>query len=80
MKLPPATRPPRITSRQLLRALRKLGWSPTAQRGSHVQLTHPDRSGRVTVAAHAGETLKPKTLAAILEQAGVTVDELRDTL
>jgi len=32
------------------------------------------------VPAHAGETLKPKTLAAILEQAGVTVDELRDTL
>lgn len=72
------SRAPRITRRQLLRVLRKLGWSPVAQRGSHVQLTNPDRSGRVTVPVHAGETLKPKTLAAILNQAGLTVDDLRD--
>ncbi len=73
-------RAPRITSRQLLRALRTLGWSPTAQRGSHMQLTHPDKPGRVTVPVHAGETLKPKTLAAILDQAGLTLDDLRDAL
>lgn len=74
------SRAPRITSRQLLRALRSLGWTPVTQRGSHVQLTHPDRAGRVTVPVHAGETLKPKTLAAILDQAGLSVDELRDAL
>src|SRR5664280_1138783 len=52
-------RAPRITSRQLLRVLRALDWTPVAQRGSHVHLTHPDRPGRVTVPVHAGETLKP---------------------
>jgi predicted RNA binding protein YcfA (HicA-like mRNA interferase family) len=57
----------RITSRQLWRALRALGWTgldwtAIMQRGSHVHLIHPDRPGRVTVPVHAGETLKPKTL------------------
>ena len=73
-------RAPRITSRQLLRVLRALDWTPVAQRGSHVHLTHPDRPGRVTVPVHAGETLKPKTLAAILDQAGLTLDDLRAEL
>src|SRR5664280_2820545 len=57
-----------------------LGWTPVAQRGSHVHLTHSDRPGRVTVPVHAGETLKPKTLAAILDQAGLTMDDLREQL
>jgi len=34
----------------------------------------------VTVPLHSGRILKPKTLAAILEQAGVTVDEFRRLL
>ena len=69
------SRAPRLTSRELLRALRRLGWSPVAQRGSHMQLTHPQRAGRVTVPVHAGETL-----AAILDQLGISIDELRDAL
>jgi predicted RNA binding protein YcfA (HicA-like mRNA interferase family) len=32
------------------------------------------------VSIHAGETLKPKTLLSILDQAGVTVDEFRGLL
>jgi predicted RNA binding protein YcfA (HicA-like mRNA interferase family) len=44
----------------------------------------PDRlsalAGRVTVPVHAWETLKPKTLAAILGQAGLTLDDLRQQL
>lgn len=74
------SRAPRITSRELLKALRKLGWTPLVQRDSQAQLTHLDRPGRVTVPVHAGETLKPKTLAAILDQAGLSVDDLRDAL
>jgi predicted RNA binding protein YcfA (HicA-like mRNA interferase family) len=41
-------------------------------------LKHPDKpGGRVTVPVHARETLYPKTLLAILEQAEMTVDEFR---
>jgi predicted RNA binding protein YcfA (HicA-like mRNA interferase family) len=41
---------------------------------------HADRPGRVTIPVHAGVTLKPKTLLSILDQAGVSVDELVNLL
>ena len=46
------------------------------QRGSHAQLKHPKRGGRVTVPLHAGETIGPALLRSILNQAGLTVEEL----
>jgi predicted RNA binding protein YcfA (HicA-like mRNA interferase family) len=36
--------------------------------------------GRVTVPVHAGVMLKPKTLLSILDEAGVSVDELVNPL
>jgi predicted RNA binding protein YcfA (HicA-like mRNA interferase family) len=71
---------PRITGRELMRALRKLGWVVVARKGSHAQLKHPRRGGRVTVPLHAGETIGPGLLRSILTQAGVTVEELRAVL
>ncbi len=68
---------PRCTGRQVVRALEKLGWMVVVQRGSHVQLKHPTRGGRVTVPVHAGETLGPGLLRSILNQAGMTADDLR---
>ncbi len=75
-----SSRQPRITAAQLLRALKRDGWIEHHQVGSHVQLKHPTKPGRVTVARHAGVTLNPKTLLRALEQASLTVDELRDLL
>lgn len=44
-------------------------------------LKHSGKPGaRVTLAMHAGETLFPKTLLTILEQAGITADEFRELL
>jgi predicted RNA binding protein YcfA (HicA-like mRNA interferase family) len=45
---------PRITGRELVRALGKHGWVVVVQKGSHAQLRHPSRGGRVTVPLHAG--------------------------
>ncbi len=73
-------RQPRITAAQLLRALRRDGWEIDRQRGGHAQLAHPTKPGLVTVPRHSSEILKPKTLAAILEQAGLSVDDLRRLL
>jgi predicted RNA binding protein YcfA (HicA-like mRNA interferase family) len=73
-------RVPRITAADLLRALRRDGWTVRRQVGSHAQLIHPTKPGRVTVPVHAGAILKPKTLATALAQAGLTVDELRALL
>jgi predicted RNA binding protein YcfA (HicA-like mRNA interferase family) len=50
------------------------------QAGSHVHLKHANRPGRVTVPVHAGEILKPKTVATILDQAGIELDEFMKVL
>ena len=42
-----------------------------ATRGSHVQLKHTSKTGRVTVAGHPGDDLAPGTLKSILVQAGL---------
>jgi predicted RNA binding protein YcfA (HicA-like mRNA interferase family) len=73
-------RMPRVTGPEVLRALRALGWVVVTQRGSHVQLKHPDRRGRVTIPIHAGETIGPRLLASILSQAGLSVAEFRAAL
>ncbi len=71
---------PRITGRELVTALRKLGWTVVVQKGSHAQLKHPGRPGRVTIPLHAGETIGPALLGSVLAQAGLTVDDLRNAL
>ena len=71
---------PRVTGREIVRALEALGWVVVAQKGSHAQLRHPTRGGRVTVPLHAGETIGPGLLRSILAQAGITADEFRSAL
>jgi len=71
---------PRLTADELLRALRRDGWQVVRQKGSHVHLTHPEKPGRVTVPRHSAATLHPKVLTSVLDQAGITVDELRKLL
>ncbi len=71
---------PRITATDLLRALRRNGWTEVHQEGSHIQLKHPTKPGRVTVAYHRGDILNPKTLSRALEQASLTVEELKELL
>ena len=73
-------RMPRVKGTEVLRVLRSLGWVVVAQRGSHVQLKHPYRRGRVTIPIHAGETIGPRLLGSILSQAGLSVEEFRSAL
>ena len=56
---------PRITGRELVLALVRLGWVVVVQRGSHVQLKHPSRGGRVTVPIHASEVIGPALLRSV---------------
>jgi predicted RNA binding protein YcfA (HicA-like mRNA interferase family) len=77
LSMPPL---PRITGREIVDVLKKLGWVVVTQKGSHAQLRHPTRDGRVTVPLHAGETIGPGLLRSILAQAGITVEEFRTAL
>ena len=57
--------------RDLLRLLREDGWHQVRQRGSHRQFKHPAKDGTVTVPGKPGDTLHPKTLQSVLNQAGL---------
>lgn len=57
--------------RDMLEMLRRDGWYLVATRGSHRQFKHPAKPGRVTVAGHPGDDLRPGTLNSILKQAGL---------
>ena len=47
------------------------GWVEVSRRGSHRQLKHPIKSGRVTVPGKPSDDLAPGTLNSILKQAGL---------
>ena len=71
---------PVVTPRKLIAALERMGFSVHHVRGSHHYLKHPDDPNiRITVAYHS-KTLKRGTLRAILRQAHLTVEELREYL
>jgi predicted RNA binding protein YcfA (HicA-like mRNA interferase family) len=57
--------------RDLLKLLQKDGWMVVVTRGSHRQLKHPTKTGRVTVAGTPSDDLPPGTLNSILKQAGL---------
>ena len=59
------TRLPRITGREVVAALRRAGFEVARIKGSHHFLRHADGRGTV-VPVHAGETIGPGLLAAIL--------------
>lgn len=60
-----------MTSRDIFKVLRKDGWYIVDQDGSHVQLKHPTKSGKVTVPTHGSKDIPPGTLNSILKQAGL---------
>lgn len=57
--------------REVLALLYNDGWYQVATRGSHRQLKHEAKPGRVTVAGKPNDTLAPGTLNSILKQAGL---------
>lgn len=57
--------------REVLQLLAQDGWEIVTTRGSHRQLKHPTKPGRVTVAGKNSDDLHPKTAASILRQAGL---------
>lgn len=61
--------PPKV--REVLSMLRADGWYPVSQKGSHRQLRHPHKPGRVTVAGNPGEDVPAGLLKSILRQAGL---------
>ena len=73
------TRLPRLRARQLIRALERAGFQIERSRGSHFRLKHSD--GRITsVPSHAGETIGPGLLRAILRDIEMSPEVLATLL
>ena len=73
------TRLPRITGKELLAALKRIGFEVLRVKGSHHFVQHED--GRATVVpVHAGDTLGPGLLNKIISDVQITRDELIDLL
>ena len=72
---------PRITGKEALGALERVGWYRARQKSSHIVLKHRDKPGaRVVLPLHSGEILLPKTMASVLDQAGLTVEQFNELL
>jgi predicted RNA binding protein YcfA (HicA-like mRNA interferase family) len=67
---------PRIGSRECLGALQKMGFAVVRQRGSHIVL----RRGASGCVVPNHKEIRPGTLAGILKQAGVSVEEFIERL
>jgi predicted RNA binding protein YcfA (HicA-like mRNA interferase family) len=59
-----------VDSREVLKRLEAAGWTKAAQKGSHIQLKHSARTGRVTV-PHPKKDLPKGTLKSIERQSGI---------
>jgi predicted RNA binding protein YcfA (HicA-like mRNA interferase family) len=70
------TKLPEVDARRLARALQRAGFKLVRQSGSHAAFRHAD--GRTVEVPMHDRDLKTGTLAAILKEAGITADELRE--
>ena len=67
---------PRVSGAEVVRALERLGFRVTRQRGSHIVM----RRGAAGCVVPNHRELKTVTLAGVLNQAGVAVAEFLDVL
>jgi predicted RNA binding protein YcfA (HicA-like mRNA interferase family) len=72
------TKLPRLSGRELVVALGKLGFYVRRQRGSHIVLRRDDPFAQTVVPDH--RELDRGTLRAIIRQIGLSVDELNSLL
>lgn len=67
---------PRITAKQIIPVLEKLGFVFSRQSGSHKIYKRFD-GRRATVPVHSAKVLHPKILKSIIKDADITVEDLR---
>lgn len=71
---------PVLRAREIIKALKKLGFFEHRQRGtSHLILKHPN-GRRVSVPVHPGKDVKPGTLRGMLEDGDISKDEFHKAL
>jgi len=67
---------PILTARELTAILKRLGFEEAHRRGSHRTFKRASDHRRATIPVHAGTTLKKGLLRGLLNDIGLTVEEL----
>jgi predicted RNA binding protein YcfA (HicA-like mRNA interferase family) len=70
---------PAVRGERVVRALERAGFKVARITGSHHIMRHPDGRG-TTIPVHPGRDVAKGTLRGILDDVGLSVDELRDLL
>lgn len=70
---------PVVKPKEIIKALKKIGFSTDHVSGSHYIMYNQDKTLRASVPYH-NKPLKRKTLKNILENAGLSVEELKTLL
>jgi predicted RNA binding protein YcfA (HicA-like mRNA interferase family) len=71
---------PVVSGPEVVRALKRAGFVVDHTTGSHLIMRHPVSRRRAVVPRHGGRDLRPGTLRAILDDAGLTVEEFIELL
>lgn len=71
---------PVVSGPDLIRSLEKVGFVIRRQKGSHVHLVRESDKRRVTVPVHGNMAVAKGTLRAILNDADLSVEDLRDLI
>ncbi|GCL49162.1 YcfA family protein [Microcystis aeruginosa NIES-3804] len=71
---------PRISSREAIGSLERLGFEQVRQTGSHVVMKKETEEGKIGCVVPVHQELKVGTLSGILKQAQVTVEEFIEHL
>ncbi|MBW4627664.1 MAG: type II toxin-antitoxin system HicA family toxin [Brasilonema octagenarum HA4186-MV1] len=71
---------PRIPSKEVIRALERLGFEQVRQTGSHVVMKKETPDGEIGCVVPVHRELKVGTLSGILKQAQVTTEEFIENL
>ena len=76
------TRLPRITGKQLVKALAKAGFVCKRIEGSHhiLQKSFPEETVTIPVPVHAGKIIKPGLVKHILRKSRLSIDEISNFL
>lgn len=67
---------PVLSGKKLIKILSKLGFKHIRTRGSHAILNKKDEKGKITVPVPLHKELAKGTLRSIMNQVGISLDEL----
>jgi predicted RNA binding protein YcfA (HicA-like mRNA interferase family) len=71
---------PSLTAKDIIRALKRVGFLEDRQKGSHLVLINPQTKARTIIPIHHGRTIKKSLVYAIIADAGLSPEEFLNLL